>query len=206
MNSTHGPLGSSSWWSPANNSEPFPAKPRPSSPATHRDQRFAVAGNSSPRVLVGSVDGTRWASEVRPGRSRLKPPAWPWGTWQGGGVADVMPFRITVGPHALDDLRTRLRRTRWAEQETVDDWSQGVPLDYLRRLCGYWAEGHDWPATQARLNEISQFVTTIDALDIHFLHVRSPHPAATPLLLTHGWPGSFLEFEGTLQSLTDPPD
>ena len=118
----------------------------------------------------------------------------------------VAPFRIEFDSDVLDDLRTRLRRTRWPERETVGDWSQGVPLEYLRRLCGYWAEGYDWPATQARLNAIPQFVTTIDGLAIHVLHVRSPHAAATPLLLTHGWPGSFLEFEGTLRSLTDPPD
>ena len=86
----------------------------------------------------------------------------------------------------------------------MGDWSQGVPRGYLQDLCGYWAKGYDWRATQARLNQIPQFITEIDGLDIHFLHVRSPHPGAVPLVMTHGWPGSFLEFERTLGPLTDP--
>ena len=86
----------------------------------------------------------------------------------------------------------------------MGDWSQGVPRGYLQDLCGYWAKGYDWRATQARLNQIPQFITEIDGLDIHFLHVRSPHPGAVPLVMTHGWPGSFLEFERALGPLTDP--
>ena len=117
----------------------------------------------------------------------------------------IEPFVIGVDGVALDDLRDRLRRARWPEREPVGDWSQGVPLDYLRDLCGYWAEGYDWRAAEARLNQVPQFTTRIDGLDIHFLHVRSPHPGAVPLVMTHGWPGSFLEFEGVLGPLTDPP-
>jgi epoxide hydrolase len=117
----------------------------------------------------------------------------------------IEPFTITVDSAALDDLRDRLRRTRWPEPETVDDWSQGVPLAYLRNLCGYWAARYDWRAAAARLNRIPQFTTRIDGLQVHFLHVRSPHPGATPLVMTHGWPGSFLEFERVLGPLTDPP-
>ena len=107
----------------------------------------------------------------------------------------VEPFVIRVDEAALEDLRDRLRRARWPEREPVGDWSQGVPLDYLRELCAYWAGGYDWRATEARLNQIPQFTTAVDGLDIHFLHVRSPHPRAVPLVMTHGWPGSFLEFE-----------
>jgi epoxide hydrolase len=117
----------------------------------------------------------------------------------------IEPFAIGVDAAALADLRDRLRRARWPERETVGDWSQGVPLGYLQDLCGYWAKGYDWRATEARLNQIPQFTAEIDGLDVHFLHVRSPHPGAVPLLMTHGWPGSFLEFERVLGPLTDPP-
>jgi pimeloyl-ACP methyl ester carboxylesterase len=116
----------------------------------------------------------------------------------------IEPFVIAADGAALDDLRDRLRRTRWPERETVEDWSQGVPLAYVRDLCGHWADGYDWRATQARLNRIPQFTTGIDGLDVHFLHVRSPHPDAVPLIMTHGWPGSFLEFERVLGPLADP--
>jgi epoxide hydrolase len=117
---------------------------------------------------------------------------------------EIEPFVMDVDDAVLDDLRDRLRRTRWPERETVGDWSQGVPLAYLQRLCGYWSTRYEWRATQARLNRIPQFATTIDGLRVHFLHVRSPHPGAVPLIMTHGWPGSFLEFEQTLGPLTDP--
>jgi epoxide hydrolase len=116
----------------------------------------------------------------------------------------IEPFTISTHETALADLRSRLRRTRWPERETVAGWSQGVPLDYLQGLCRYWADGYDWPGAQARLNQIPQFTTTIDGLDIHFLHVRSADPGAVPLLMTHGWPGSFLEFEQVLGPLADP--
>ena len=116
----------------------------------------------------------------------------------------IEPFVIAADGAALEDLRDRLRRTRWPERETVEDWSQGVPLAYVRDLCGYWADRYDWRASEARLNRIPQFTTGIDGLDVHFLHVRSPHPGAVPLIMTHGWPGSFLEFERVLGPLADP--
>jgi pimeloyl-ACP methyl ester carboxylesterase len=116
----------------------------------------------------------------------------------------IEPFTIGVDGTALDDLRDRLRRTRWPERETVRDWSQGVPLNYVQELCGYWAAGYDWQAAEARLNRIPQFMTSIDGLEIHFLHVRSPDPGAVPLIMTHGWPGSFLEFERALGPLANP--
>lgn len=117
----------------------------------------------------------------------------------------IQPYRIHVPPAQLDDLRLRLTRTRWPEGEPVPDWSQGVPLDAVTALCRYWLEEYDWRATEKRLNQIPQFRTRIDGLPIHFLHVRSLRPGATPLVLTHGWPGSFLEFEQVLPQLTDPP-
>jgi pimeloyl-ACP methyl ester carboxylesterase len=116
----------------------------------------------------------------------------------------VRPFRIEVPEADLVELSDRLTRTRWPEAETVDDWSQGIPLAYTQELCRYWATGYDWRATEARLNTIPQFVTEVDGLDIHFLHLRSPHPGALPLVLTHGWPGSVVEFEKALGPLTDP--
>lgn len=116
----------------------------------------------------------------------------------------VVSYRIEVPEVDLLDLRERLERTRWPEQETVTDWSQGVPLAYLQELCGYWAQEYNWRATEARLNALPQFRTEIDGLEIHVLHVRSPHPDALPLIVTHGWPGSIIEFEGVIGPLTDP--
>jgi pimeloyl-ACP methyl ester carboxylesterase len=116
----------------------------------------------------------------------------------------MRPFRIEVAEADLRDLRERLTRTRWPEAETVPDWSQGVPLAYLRELCGYWADGYDWRATEARLNALPQFKAELDGLGIHFLHVRSPHPDALPLVMTHGWPGSIVEFLKVVGPLTDP--
>jgi pimeloyl-ACP methyl ester carboxylesterase len=117
---------------------------------------------------------------------------------------ELTPFRVEVPEARLRDLRERLTRTRWPEAETVGDWSQGVPLAYLRDLCRYWADGYDWRATEARLNRLPQFRTTLDGLGIHLLHVRSPVPGALPLVLTHGWPGSIVEFLKVIGPLTDP--
>ena len=117
---------------------------------------------------------------------------------------EVTPFRAEVSEADLHDLRERLKRTRWPETETVTDWSQGVPLTYLRELCRYWAEEYDWRTTEARLNDIPQFRTQIDGLGIHFLHVRSPHTDALPIVLTHGWPGSVVEFLKVIEPLTNP--
>ena len=121
-------------------------------------------------------------------------------------MTEVTPFRVEIPEADLDDLRERLLRTRWPEPETVNDWSQGVPLAYLRELCEYWATRYDWRATEARLNRLPQFRTEIDGVGIHFLHVRSPHPDALPLVLTHGWPGSVVEFLGAIGPLIDPDD
>jgi pimeloyl-ACP methyl ester carboxylesterase len=117
---------------------------------------------------------------------------------------EIIPFRIEIPETDLDDLRQRLRRTRWPEPATVDDWSQGIPLDYTRQLCEYWLEQYDWRAAEVRLNRFPQFLTEIDGLDIHFLHVRSPHEGALPLVITHGWPGSVVEFGKVIGPLADP--
>lgn len=116
----------------------------------------------------------------------------------------VERFRIAAPDAALDDLRRRLRSTRWPERETVDDGSQGIPLAYVREVCGYWADGYDWRSREAQLNRFDQFTTRIDGLGVHFLHVRSPNPDALPLLITHGWPGSIVEFQKVIAPLTDP--
>lgn len=121
-----------------------------------------------------------------------------------GQPAEVAPFRAGIPESVLEDLRDRLRRTRWPERETVDDWSQGTPLAYVRDLCQYWLHDYDWRRAEARLNSFPQFTTAIDGMDIHFIHVRSPHAGATPLVITHGWPGSVVEFLKVIGPLTDP--
>ncbi|MCL9761706.1 epoxide hydrolase family protein [Frankia sp. AiPa1] len=118
----------------------------------------------------------------------------------------ITPVQPEYAPADVADLRDRLRHTRWTEREPVDDWSQGVPLGYLRELCEYWADGYDFAAAQGRLRAFPHWRTSLDGLGIHFLHVPSPHPGALPLLLTHGWPGSVVEFLGVIDALTNPPD
>jgi pimeloyl-ACP methyl ester carboxylesterase len=116
----------------------------------------------------------------------------------------IEPFRIAIGDDVLDELRSRLRNTRWPEAEPVNDWSQGMPLSWIREMCNYWAERYDWRDREALLNRFAQFTTEIDGLAIHFLHVRSPHPEAMPLIITHGWPGSIVEFQKVIEPLTNP--
>jgi len=115
----------------------------------------------------------------------------------------VRPFRIDIPQSAISDLHSRLTRARFAPPLPIDDRSTGIPAAELQTLIARWAD-HDWRATEARLNAFPQVVTTIDGQNIHAVHVRSPHPDATPLLLMHGWPGSFLEFEALIGPLTDP--
>jgi len=117
---------------------------------------------------------------------------------------EVRPFTIDVPDEVLDDLRRRLVNTRWPEAETVDDWSQGTPLAYAQELAAYWADTYDWRGREAQLNRFDQFVTEIDGLDIHFVHHRSPHDDAIPLILSHGWPGSIVEFHKVIEPLTNP--
>ena len=116
----------------------------------------------------------------------------------------IRPFRIDIPQSDLDDLHDRLARTRWPDELPGVGWSRGVPLDYLKGLVEYWRTGYDWRAWEARLNEFPQFITTIEGQTVHFLHVRSPEPDALPLVITHGWPGSVVEFMHVIGPLTDP--
>ncbi len=116
----------------------------------------------------------------------------------------IEPFQVAVTSSAIGDLRERLNRARWPEPATVTDWSQGVPLGYLQDLCRYWRDDYDWTARQDRLNSFPQYRAEIDGLGVHFIHVPSPHPGALPLILTHGWPGSVVEFLEVIPALVDP--
>jgi epoxide hydrolase len=116
----------------------------------------------------------------------------------------IHSLTVSVPQDVLNTLRARLLATRWPEKETVNDWSQGVPLTYLQDLCGYWADGYNWRVTEQRINALPNFWTVIDNLRIHFIHVRSKTAGARPLILTHGWPGSVMEFLKVIAPLTDP--
>ena len=105
----------------------------------------------------------------------------------------VRPFAVSIPDSEIDDLKQRLARTRWPDPETVGDWSQGVRVENARSLVDYWERGYDWRRFESELNRSPQFLTAIDGLDIHFIHVRSKNPNAMPLILTHGWPGSIVE-------------
>jgi pimeloyl-ACP methyl ester carboxylesterase len=120
-------------------------------------------------------------------------------------MTSIDPFALAIPQSRLDDLNLRLDLTRWAEKETVADWSQGTPLAVLQELAGYWRHEYDWRRCEARLNALGQFVTEIDGLAIHFIHYRSPRPDAVPLIITHGWPGSVIEFMGVIEALANPP-
>jgi len=116
----------------------------------------------------------------------------------------IRPFRIDLPEAELIDLRRRIAVTRWPDRETVNDQSQGIQLAKLQGLVRYWGTDYDWRKAEAKLNALPQFMTTIDDVDIHFIHVRSRHPNATPLVMTHGWPGSVFELLKTVGPLTDP--
>jgi epoxide hydrolase len=124
-------------------------------------------------------------------------------------MPSLTPFIVDIPDADLADLRERLARTRWPDRQTVDDWSQGIPLDYVQAVCDHWRTGYDWRAREAALNRFPQFRTTLsgggdEPLAIHLVHARSPAPDALPLVLTHGWPGSTVEFMKVIGPLTDP--
>jgi pimeloyl-ACP methyl ester carboxylesterase len=121
-----------------------------------------------------------------------------------GEAAAVRPFRVDIPQEDLDDLRRRIAATQWPEKETVDDSSQGVPLAMIQELARYWATDYDWRKCEAKLNALPQFITEIDGLDIHFIHVRSDHENALPLIVNHGWPGSVIEQLKIIEPLTNP--
>ncbi len=119
-------------------------------------------------------------------------------------MSDIHSFEISASEEELDDLRRRLKATRWPNEEPVDDWSQGIPLSYVQEVCAYWADGYDWRKRESLLNRFPQFTTEIDGIDIHFVHARSPEKTALPLVITHGWPGSIVEFQKVIGPLSDP--
>ncbi len=117
---------------------------------------------------------------------------------------NIESFSIDIPQQALEDLKQRLQRTRFPDEETVEDWTQGIPLGYVRDLVDYWRDDYDWRQCEQLLNSWPNFITQIDGIEIHFIHQRSRHSRATPILLTHGWPGSVLEFRHLISRLTDP--
>ena len=122
----------------------------------------------------------------------------------GDTTTDIRTFRIDIADEQIDDLRRRIAATRWPSKELVEDRSQGVQLATMKQLARYWTEDYDFGRIEARLNALPQFTTEIDSVNIHFIHVRSPHEDAMPLIMTHGWPGSVIELLDTVGPLTDP--
>ncbi|WP_330465868.1 epoxide hydrolase family protein [Micromonospora zamorensis] len=120
------------------------------------------------------------------------------------GTTEIRPFSVDIPQADLDDLKRRIAATRWPDKETVDDQSQGVPLATIQAVARYWEKEYDWRKVEARMNSVPQFMTTIDGVDIHFIHVRSKHEDALPLIVTHGWPGSVIEQMKIIEPLTDP--
>ncbi|WP_320838537.1 epoxide hydrolase [Zhongshania sp.] len=116
----------------------------------------------------------------------------------------IKPFNVAIPQAQLDDLKARLANTRWPNEEPVDDWSQGAPLNAVKTLCEYWQNDYDWRRCEREINAHPQFTTEIDGLEIHFLHIRSPHENALPMIMTHGWPGSILEFMKVIEPLSNP--
>jgi epoxide hydrolase len=121
-----------------------------------------------------------------------------------GNDTEIRPFRIDVPQADLDDLQARLERTRWPDELPGVGWDYGVPLGYVKELTEYWRTGYDWRVWESKLNAYPQFTTTIDGQNVHFLHVRSPEPDALPVILTHGWPGSIVEYLDVIDRLSDP--
>jgi pimeloyl-ACP methyl ester carboxylesterase len=117
---------------------------------------------------------------------------------------DITPFTVNIAEAQLQELQQRLALTRWPNEETVQDWSQGVPLAYTRELTDYWTSSYDWRRFENRLNSWPQFMTRIDDIDIHFVHRRSPHENALPLVISHGWPDSIVGFHKIIDALADP--
>src|SRR6202044_2947977 len=122
----------------------------------------------------------------------------------GSGPAAIRPFQVDFPEAEVTELRRRVNATRWPERETVTDDSQGVPLALMQELARYWGTDYDWARCEAKLNAVPNFVTEIDGLDIHFIHVRSEHEDALPLIVTHGWPGSIIEQLKIIEPLTNP--
>jgi len=125
-------------------------------------------------------------------------------TEESAGAWAIRPFTIEIPESEIEALRARIAATRWPEKETVLDQSQGVQLETVRELARYWATDYNWRTCEAKLNTLPHFITEIDGLDIHFIHVRSKHEDALPLVVNHGWPGSIIEQLKIIDPLTDP--
>ena len=119
-------------------------------------------------------------------------------------MSDIKPYKIKISNEDLEDLKGRLSSTRWPEKETVEDWSQGVPLSYIKEVHDYWINEYDWRSREEYYNSLPQFITDIEGIDIHFIHIKSKHEEAQPLIMSHGWPGSIVEFHKVINSLVDP--
>ena len=119
-------------------------------------------------------------------------------------MSDIKPYKIKISNEDLEDLKGRLSSTRWPEKETVKDWSQGVPLSYIKEVHDYWINEYDWRSREEYYNSLPQFITDIEGIDIHFIHIKSKHEEAQPLIISHGWPGSIVEFHKVINSLVDP--
>jgi pimeloyl-ACP methyl ester carboxylesterase len=170
-----------------------PRNPSISAPPARQDaDPQDVIGSSGPHENFTSPEGlTMNATATLQRAERMVDPA-------------IRPFRITIAEADLADLRRRILAVRWPEKETVSDFSQGVPLATIRKLADHWAHRYDWRKVEARLNAVPNFLTEIDGLDIHFIHVRSKHENALPVLVSHGWPGSVVEQLKIIGPLTDP--
>lgn len=156
------------------------------------DRAFAVAIGSLMLLPIAGLENAHAVEPVAVGSADQK------------SDESIRPFKIDVPQSQLDDLRKRIADTRWPDKETVGDISQGIQLDRVQKLVQYWGTDYDWRKAEQELNALPEFITTIDGVDIQFIHVRSRHPNALPLLLTHGWPGSQFEFLKTIGPLTDP--
>ena len=174
------------------------------SPTSSAPTRRSFFATTAAALGVGVFSGPGFAQSLAAGApaSAGSPPA----TLPRRAKADkaIRPFRINVPEEAVIDLRRRVAATRWPDRETVSDQSQGVQLEGFQELVRYWGTGYDWRKGEAKLNALPQFMTEIDGVDIQFAHVRSRHPDALPLLMTHGWPGSIFELLKVVDPLTDP--
>ena len=163
---------------------------------------LGLAAAFGPRTLATAVAGSTSTSETA--NSMTQASATQRSSGQAGDKSAIRPFRVNVPEGKLTDLSRRINATNWPERETVADESQGVQLGTMQELAHYWATGYDWRKCEAKLNALPQFITEIDGLDIHFIHVRSRHENALPLIVTHGWPGSIIEQLKIIDPLTNP--
>ncbi len=156
-------------------------------------------------LSLSAISGAAHAEAPAPGDAQTGAPVSAMASAQSNEDKSIHPFRVDIPEEQLLDLRRRVLATRWPDRETVPDQSQGIQLTKIKPLVEHWGSGYDWRLAEAKLNALPQFMTTIDGVDIHFIHVRSKHPNALPLIMTHGWPGSVFELLKTVGPLTDPP-